>query len=74
MLLAMVMVLGWLLPAGGFTALAAGGTSSVGLEPAPVGNTIIEKAYIDDLGPNDLDPCCPAVQPWWPVNPRTAGP
>ena len=40
-LLAMVMVLGWLLPAGGFTALAAGGTSSVGLEPAPIGKTTL---------------------------------
>ena len=58
-LLAMVMILGWLLPAGGFTALAAEGTSSVGLEPAPVGNTIIEKVYIDDLGPNDLDTLLP---------------
>ena len=54
-LLAMIMVLGWLLPANGFTALAAEGTSSLGLEPAPTGNTIIEKVYIDDLGPNDLD-------------------
>ncbi len=59
MLLAMVMVLGWLLPAGGFTALAAEGTSSVGLEPAPVGNTIIEKVFLDDLGPNDLDTLLP---------------
>ena len=42
-LLAMVMVLGYLLPAGGFTALAAEGTSSAGLEPAPIGNTIIER-------------------------------
>ena len=54
-LLAMIMVLGWLLPANGFTALASEGTSSLGLEPAPTGNTIIEKVYIDDLGPNDLD-------------------
>ena len=55
MLVAMVMVLGWLLPAGGFTALAAEGTSSLGLEPAPVGTTVIEKVFIDDLGPNNLD-------------------
>lgn len=54
-LLAMIMVLGWLLPANGFTALAAEGTSSLGLEPAPTGNTIIEKVFIDDLGPNDLN-------------------
>jgi len=58
-LLAMVMVLGYLLPAGGFTALAAEGTSSVGLEPAPIGNTVIEKVFIDDLGPNDLDTLLP---------------
>ena len=54
-LLAMVMVLGWLLPAGGITALAAEGTSSVGLEPAPIGKTVIQKVFIDDAGPNDLD-------------------
>ena len=54
-LLVMLMVLGWLLPANGFTVLAAEGTSSAGLEPAPVGNTILEKVFIDDLGPNDLD-------------------
>ena len=55
MLVAMAMVLSWLLPAGGFTALAAEGTSSLGLEPAPVGTTVIEKVFIDDLGPNNLD-------------------
>ena len=54
-LLAMVMVLGYLLPAGGFAALAAEGTSSVGLEPAPVGSTVIEKLFIDDQSANDLD-------------------
>ena len=54
-LLVMVILLGWLLPAGGFTALAAEGTSSAGLEPAPVGNTILEKVFIDDAGPNNLD-------------------
>ena len=59
-LLALVMVLGYLLPAGGATALAAEGTSSVGLEPAPIGKTIIEKVFIDDLGPNDLDTQLPA--------------
>ena len=58
-LLAMVMVLGYLLPAGGFTALAAEGTSSAGLEPAPIGKTIIEKVFLDDLGPNDLDTLLP---------------
>ena len=54
-LLAMIMVLGHLLPANGFTALAAEGSSSVGLEPAPIGKTIVEKVFIDDAGPNDLD-------------------
>ena len=58
-LLALVMVLGYLLPAGGATALAAEGTSSVGLEPAPIGKTIIEKVFIDDSGSNDLDTLLP---------------
>ena len=59
MLLAMIMILGYLLPAGGFNALAAEGTSSVGLEPAPIGNTIVEKVFIDDLSSNDLDTLLP---------------
>ena len=58
-LLAMVMVLGYLLPAGGFTALAAEGTSSLGLEPAPIGKTVVEKVFLDDLGPHDLDTLLP---------------
>ena len=54
-LLAMVMVLGNLLPSISITARAAEGTSSAGLEPAPIGKTVIEKVYIDDLSSNDLD-------------------
>ena len=60
MIIALVMVLSWMLPANGATALAAQGTSSVGLEPAPVGATVIEKVYIDDLSSNDLDTMLPA--------------
>lgn len=55
MILTLVMVLSLLPCAGGTITLAAEGTSSVGLEPAPAGATILEKVFIDDLGPYDMD-------------------
>lgn len=61
MILTLVMVLSLLPCAGGTITLAAEGTSSVGLGPAPVGKTIVEKVFIDDLGPYDLDTQLPGT-------------
>ena len=56
MLLALSMVIGYVLPAGGVTALAATGTSSVGLVPADNSQADTETAYlINDAGIHDLD-------------------
>lgn len=59
-LLALSMVLGYILPAGSVTALAAEGTSSVGLEPAPIGKVTVENVFIDDTGSNNLDTLLPS--------------
>ena len=68
-LLAMIMVLGYLLPANGFTALAAEGTSSVGLEPAPSLRRSLSTMQV----PTIWTPSSPAVYPSSMVRARAAG-